>query len=61
MTCSAEGGGKMTMAMAGTYSAKAYDMAMDSQVAGGDQAGMSMKMKVQSVHVGACRGDEDAG
>lgn len=60
MTCSQEGN-KMTMAMAGTYSPKAYDMAMESQMAGGGQAGMSMKMKVKSAHVGACRGDEDAG
>ena len=54
MTCSQEGG-KMTMAMAGTYSPKAYDMAMESQVAGGDQAGMVMKMKVKSAHAAPAR------
>jgi hypothetical protein len=35
-------------------------MVMESQAVGGKQGGMTMKMKIKSAHVGACKGDEDA-
>ena len=57
MVCEAEGG-KTTIKLGGTYSANSYDMAMESETAGGEQNGMLMKMTVKATHVGACRGDE---
>lgn len=60
MVCKSDDGGRVTNAMAGTYSPRAYDMVMESHAEGGEQAGMAMKMKIKSAYVGACKGHEDA-
>lgn len=52
--------GKMTMTMAGTYSADTYKIDMTSKAQGeGPMNGMSMKMSVDAKRVGACTGAKD--
>ena len=61
MRCSKDGASRneIAMSMAGTYDPTHYDMAMETRIEAGVAGPMTMKMKVASAHVGACRGDED--
>lgn len=57
MVCSEEGATQTTN-MSGSYTPTSYSMDMSSSGSGGDQAGMSMKMHVDSERIGACTGKE---
>jgi hypothetical protein len=45
--------------MAGTYTPTSYSLDMSSNGSGGQQAGMTMKMHVDSQRVGQCTGKDD--
>lgn len=53
MVCSREGANQMTN-MAGSYTPTSYAMDMSSSASGGAEAGMTMKMHVDSKRVGEC-------
>ena len=59
MRCGGDGRA-VAMAMNGAYDSDSYDMTMETTVDSGGGGPMTMKMKVASSHVGACRGNEDA-
>src|SRR4051794_15302283 len=58
MTCK-EQGSTQTTKMAGTYTPTTYSLDMSSTGSGGEQAGMTMKMHVDSQRIGQCTGKED--
>jgi hypothetical protein len=57
MVCSEEGSTQTTN-LSGTYTPTSYSMDVSSSGSGGVQAGMSMKMHVDSRRVGECTGKE---
>lgn len=59
MRCGADGR-SVVMTMNGAYDRDSYDMMMETAIDGGDDAPVTMKMKVASNRVGDCRGDENA-
>ena len=59
MRCGGEGRA-VAMTMNGAYDSDSYDMNMETKVDSGGAGPMTMKMKIASSHVGACRGNEDA-
>lgn len=59
MVCGKGGEGSATVEMKGDYGPEHYSMAMATRAEGGAQGAMTMRMKVDSRHAGACRGDED--
>ena len=63
MRCNAAGGGSQLMTMKGNYSPESYSMRMEMKSAGGPGAAgaMTMRMRVDSKRVGACkRGSQTA-
>ena len=58
MVCNEEGSTRTTM-MHGTYTPTSYSMDMSSQGSGGREAGMSMKMHVDSNRIGECSAKEE--
>lgn len=63
MTCKPKsGGGSMTMTMAGTYTATAYDMTVDMIMpdAAGPHGGMTMKAKTTGKRTGVCTAQSGA-
>lgn len=59
MRCGGEGRA-VAMTMNGAYDSDSYDMNMETKIDSGGAGPMTMKMKIASSHVGACRGNEDA-
>ena len=57
MVCD-EQGSTQTTSMNGTYTPTSYSMDMATNATGGERAGMSMKMHVDSQRVGECTGKE---
>lgn len=64
MRCDAQGGGSQVMTMKGNYSPESYNMSMEMKTAGapGAPGAMTMRMRVESRRVGACKpGSQAAG
>lgn len=64
MRCDAAGGGSQVMTMKGNYSPDSYSMSMEMKTAGapGAPGAMTMRMRVDSKRVGACKpGSQAAG
>lgn len=57
MRCTPAGGGTQIMTMKGTYSPDSYSMQMDMKSAGapGQPGSMTMRMRVDSKRIGACK------
>jgi hypothetical protein len=49
-----------TTEMSGTYSREAYSMRMSSKAEGGQEGGMTMRMRMDSKRIGKCDGKEKA-
>ena len=54
MTCAPKTGGKMVMAMDGTYSKDSYDLTMDMNNEMGPGQSMAMKARTTAKRLGAC-------
>ncbi len=62
LRCDAPGGGTQVMTMKGNYSPESYNMSMEMKTAGGPGAAgaMTMRMRVDSKRVGACKPGSEA-